>query len=122
MRRWGQSDPKHWAPDIKDAYIKMATAKAYRPEAPSDGFGNIELSNEDLADPIRLEMEGWWAAATFYKADEELRFVIHGCTDGRLAATMYLALQAAQLCCGGLSQGRIRTILELAIAALPEGE
>jgi hypothetical protein len=123
MRRWFSKLPEHWAPAIKDAYITMATAKkGYRPNAPSDGHGNIQLDAEALADPVRLEMEGWRAARSFYEADDNEVFEIHGCADGRLAVTMYFALEAAQRCCGGVSNGAIRTILELAIAALPESE
>jgi hypothetical protein len=123
MRRWTNANPKGWFNDVRDAYLAMVAAKpSYRPEAPSDGFGQIDLDDDQLEDPVRLEMEAIWAARQFYDDDEKMIFETNGCTDGRLAATMYLALQAAQRCCGGISGGRIRKILELALAALPDGE
>jgi hypothetical protein len=122
MRVWGENERKGWAADIERAYLSMATAKRgrYRPQASSDGCGTIMLDDEDLSDPVRLEMEAWQAAREFYEADKEMLFQVHGCTDYRFAATMYLALQAAQLCCGGIDAlPQVRKILELAIKALP---
>jgi hypothetical protein len=36
-----------------------------RPGAPSDGFGHIRLSDEDLVDPVRLDREASAAARDF---------------------------------------------------------
>lgn len=121
MRRHFANLRPHWVDDVQAAYVRMARA-AYRPQAPSDGFGHILLDEEQLADPVRLEIESWEAARAFFEADARLSFVVSGCTDGRLAATMYLALEAAQMCCGGTSGGNLRKVLELAIDALPAGE
>lgn len=100
---------------VEAAYLKMAGV--YRPEAPSDGFGYIQLEPEEMKDPERLQREAQAAAEKFVRADQSYLFEVKGCPDGRLVATMYLALQAAQMCCGG--PGKIRKVLELAIAALP---
>lgn len=103
---------------VKDAYLKMAAMAKYRPEAPSDGWGHIMLDDDQLNDPVRLEMEAWLAARKWYEDDYRHEFIISGCSDARLAKTMYLALQAAQLCCSGPNPC-IKPILEMAIKALP---
>lgn len=100
---------------VEDAYLEMAAH--YRPNAPSDGFGHIQLEPEELKDQARLKREAKEAAEQFARSDQNYLFQVHGCPDGRLVATMYLALQAAQMCCGG--PGKIRKVLELALAALP---
>ena len=117
MRRMGVADER--LNSIKDAYLRMEGF--YRPEAPSDGFGHIELSPDELADPVRLEMEAWLAARKWYEADERTEFVNTGCADYYNATAVYLILQAAQLCCDGANPN-IRRVLELAIEALPEGK
>lgn len=115
MRTW-DTDPRIAA--VKQAYLDMVSKARYRPEAPNDGFGHIMLNNDSLDDPVRLEMEAMLAGRRFYEDDERVKFTLHGCCDFRLAATMYLALQAAQLCCSG-PHPSLRTILELALKALP---
>jgi hypothetical protein len=97
------------------AYVKMA--KIYRPEAPSDGFGNIPYSRKEMADPGILNMEAKAAALKWGEADDDMEHKIIGCSSGSTAAAQYLALQAAQKCCAGTHKD-IRAILQLAIATL----
>jgi hypothetical protein len=107
-----------WFHDVVKAYI--AHQRVYRPEAPSDGGGHPLLDDNQLADPIRLEIEAHVAARKFYDQDQDAEFTLHGCTHGEYGATMYLALQAAQLCCGGVERlHAIHTMLRMAIEALP---
>lgn len=117
MRKWGDADERIRA--VKDAYLRMA--HFYRPEAPSDGFGNIQLDDDGRADPVRLEMEGWLAGLKWRDADDRMDFSVQGCADFRNVPAMYLMLQAAQLCCSG-PEPAIRKLLQMAIEALPKEE
>jgi hypothetical protein len=119
MRKMGDADDR--CVIIKDAYLRMVSHAKYRPEAPSDGWGHILLSQEQVADTIRLEMEAWLASLRWHHEDEQLSFSVTGCPDYRCTATMYFALQAAQLCCSGPNPC-IRRVLELALEALPDGD
>jgi len=118
MRQWGKADERF--KPVMQAYLDMWARAKYRPGAPSDGFGNIMLGDDQLADPVRLEMEAWIAAREFFKADEKVVFEVMGCSHDSHARTMFLALHAAQLCCGGVPSSLIRQVLELTIEALPE--
>lgn len=118
MRQWSVNDDRIRL--IRDAYLRMATA--YRPGAPSDGFGQVLLDDNERTDPVRLEMEAWFEAARWYDDDERMEFTVHGCPDYRNIVAMWLALQAAQVCCGGSHFRIIRRLLELAIEALPPEE
>ena len=42
---------------VREAYIRMAEQARYRPAAPNDGFGNSDLSEQELADADILEEE-----------------------------------------------------------------
>jgi hypothetical protein len=37
-----------------EAYLAMADRAEYRPQAPSNGCGHIQLSQEEIDDPDRL--------------------------------------------------------------------
>lgn len=41
----------------RTAYLEMAKTARYRPVAPSDGLGNVQLSKSQMADPARLSAE-----------------------------------------------------------------
>jgi hypothetical protein len=118
MRQWGEADPR--IKNIMPAYLDLWAEAKYRFGAPSDGWGNLLLDDDQLADPVRLEIEAWCAARQFIEADDQLTFEMRGCSHFEHAKTMFLAFQAAQLCCGGVPHVVIRRVLELAIKALPD--
>ena len=62
------------------AYLMMADAK-YRPAAPSDGCGNIQLTSEQYADKNRLYLEAVTYAMKFASVEDgDMNFHI-GCSN-----------------------------------------
>lgn len=59
---------------ICEAYLRMAREAKYRPAAPSDGFGNIQLSKSELEDEYRLAKEAGKYANQFLKEENEHSF------------------------------------------------
>jgi len=107
------------APRIRAAYKKMAKKARYRPYAPSDGLGNISLTDAELADPGRLEREAATAALIFDDDDKEHLHAVIGCVNGDSAAAMFYCLQAAEVCCTGSGELPIAiALLKLAIEEL----
>jgi len=90
----------------------MAKKARYRPYAPSDGLGNISLTDAELADPGRPEREAATAALIFDDDDKEHLHAVIGCVNGDSAAAMFYCLQAAEVCCTGSGE------LPIAIALL----
>lgn len=47
---------------IASAYARMARVARYRPSAPSDGFGNVQVDEEQLnvSDEQARYVEQWW--------------------------------------------------------------
>jgi hypothetical protein len=78
------------AEQIADAYRQMARA-GYRPEAPSDGFGNI-TGPLDLAAELERFIPDWWAQ------EEAQRYRI-GCPDWHDRRALIWTIAAAQLIC-----------------------
>jgi hypothetical protein len=94
------------------AYLEMAPF--YRPEAPSDGFGHIQLSTEQCRNRQRLECEATKYAAHFLAEDRERTFWI-GCADYRTArAFMWVVEAARQLASGDMGNPTALRLLKLA--------
>lgn len=100
---------------IADAYKRMATEARYRPEAPSDGFGNITMPLEELD----LDAEANAYAQRWWDQEEEATFLL-GCANHRDRPPMIYALEAARLCCSGGDSPRFA--LQLAKMAVAELE
>jgi hypothetical protein len=83
---------------IVEAYIQMAEKAKYRPQAPSDGFGNIELSEEDLADPEVLADEAAAYADRFIEDEDRGKFHI-GVSDWYTNRALVYTIEAARLLC-----------------------
>jgi hypothetical protein len=99
----------------KDAYLAMAQKAGYRPGAPSDGFGLIQLSPSESSDPERLDREAEDFAAHFLREDTARRTVIEGCANEPLKAFFY-TVQAAQLMCGGdANRPPVKALLKMAL-------
>jgi len=92
-------DPR--AECVRQAYLEMAPF--YRPEAPNDGFGRIELTAEELRDLDRLDQEARDYALAFVCQDETTRFRIAGRSQPHrpLGPAAIWVLEAAYLLCAG---------------------
>jgi hypothetical protein len=97
----------------RDAYLQMAPF--YRPGAPSDGFGNIQLTAEQCRDQQRLRQEASAYTSKFLAEDQERVFDI-GCADYRTARAFMWAIEAArQLASGSDSNTAAVRLLKMAI-------
>ena len=90
-------DPR--AECVRQAYLEMASF--YRPEAPNDGWGRIELSAEDMRDLDRLDQEARDYALAFVCQDETARFRISGRPHHPINPAAIWALEATYLLCAG---------------------
>jgi hypothetical protein len=96
------------------AYLMMARTK-YRPAAPSDGFGHIQLTKDELNDQDRLYQEAVRYAAAFNREEDGLAFHI-GCSDFRTNRAFVLTIEAARLLASGSDgNGPAVRLLRLAI-------
>jgi hypothetical protein len=95
----------------------MANA-GYRPAAPSDGFGHIQLTREQLDDRQRLDWEAVEYAVAFVCEDDARTFNI-GCSNYATNRALVLTIEAARLLCGGFDgdQHAVR-LLKLAITEI----
>jgi hypothetical protein len=80
-------------------YLMMSHAK-YRPAAPSDGFGNIQLSTEEYNDEGRLYLEAVRYAAAFNREEDTRAFSI-GCSNWETNRAFILSIEAARLLASG---------------------
>ena len=97
----------------------MAQRSKYRPAAPSDGFGNIQMSAEDLRDPEILDREATKYALRFLAEDDRMEYAM-GCPHGDFNKAFFYAIEVARLLCGGV--GAERPAIELLKMAIEEIE
>jgi hypothetical protein len=95
-----------------EAYLIMAGVK-YRPAAPSDGCGNIQLSPDQFKARDRLYREAVKYAVDFYREEDSLSFWI-GCSNFNTNRAFVLSIEAARLLAGCGETHAVR-LLELAI-------
>ena len=100
------------------AYLMMAQA-GYRPAAPSDGLGNIQLSRDQCRDPQRLDQEAVEYAVAFAREDDDLTFRI-GCSNYDTNCAFVLCIEAARLLCAGDTDKIALRLLNLAAKELEE--
>jgi hypothetical protein len=92
-------DPDRWRLGrYKQAYLEMAKRTKYRPGAPSDGMGHIQMSAEQLRDPAILDREANRYAIGFVHQDDEMEYPM-GCPDGGVNKGFFYAIEAARLPC-----------------------
>jgi len=82
---------------ITEAYLKMVQVAHYRPAAPGDGMGSVNLTEEEIADPARLAKEAADYAEDFLK-QEDSHFTI-GVSDGSTNRALVYAIEAARALC-----------------------
>jgi hypothetical protein len=106
------------APDklmrFAQAYMMMARA-GYRPAAPSDGCGNIQLTKDECDDRERLYLEAVQYAVAFNREEDTDVFHI-GCSNWETNRAFVLSIEAARLSASG-SDGDVYAgrLLRLAI-------
>lgn len=83
---------------IHTAYLKMSPF--YRPGAPGDGMGSIDLTKDQVADGGRLHREARRYAAEFIKEEDTRTFNI-GCADYRTLQAFFWLIEAARLLASG---------------------
>lgn len=105
---------------IREAYLNMATEGRYRPQAPGDGMGSVDLNEEELADPALLDQEASEYAARFIKAEDAGQFDI-GISNYQTNRALVYVIEAAKSLCGGQNQVSLR-LLEMAIKEIKEAE
>jgi hypothetical protein len=99
---------------IGRAYRRMA--EFYRPAAPSDGFGNLAVPQEelDLDAEAREYTQRWW------EEENNGNYWIGSCNHATRPATIY-AVEAARLMCGVADNEVVLRVLRLAISELESG-
>jgi hypothetical protein len=100
------------------AYLIMARAK-YRPAAPSDGLGNIQLSRSEQNDQDALYLEAVKYAAAFNREEDGHDGFHIGCSNWETNRAFILAIEAARLLAGGGDDHALR-LLRLAIKEITD--
>src|SRR5438093_954727 len=101
LRQWPRQDiVKDKMMRFAQAYLMMARA-GYRPAAPSDGLGNIQLSREQLDDHERLYLEAVNYAVDFNRQEDSDKGFRIGCSDYVTNRAFVLSIEAARLLCSG---------------------
>ena len=85
---------------IREAYLEMAKQAKYRPEAPGDGVGGIDLNEEEFRDWGRLEKEACAYAARFLTEEDSCVFRI-GVSNYATNRGLVYTIEAARLLCAG---------------------
>jgi len=101
---------------FREAYFKMAEIARYRPQAPEDGFGNIQLTLAELADAERLAREATDYAIRFLLEENTCEFHL-GCSDFSTNKAFCWTIEAArQLAVGSTGNQTALTLLRMAAA------
>ena len=108
--------PGNCARQIMEVYRRMAEELNYRPEAPSDGMGNITVPIEEcvLEDEQAAYAQHWWA-------EEESRRYTIGVPHYPYRPTLIASVEAAKACCSAGPEV-IRETLLFALRLLDEAE
>jgi len=101
---------------FKEAYLMMASKAHYRPAAPGDGVGGVDLSDEQIASPAHLEKEAEKYAAAFRKEEDSRRFHIGSSNFSTNRAFVYTIEAARSL--AGAKDDLARELLVMAVAEI----
>jgi hypothetical protein len=102
---------------IVEAYLRMAAEAQYRPAAPSDGCGWVELTARELNDPAQLRREAEQYAARFREEEDTCQFFI-GCSDWTTSRAQVYGTEALRVMCGALDRRRAAALFAMAIQEL----
>lgn len=105
-----------------EAYLMMALRARYRPAAPSDGFGNIQLTIEQCGQTERLLRESIDYAVRFDKEEDTRDFGI-GCSNFATNRAFVFAIEAARvLASGDDGDATALQLLQLAVEEVKAAE
>ena len=85
---------------IREAYFTMAEQARFRPAAPNDGFGNGDLTEEQLTAPAILEEEAERFVLKFTAEETTAQFWI-GVSDLSTSKALVYVIEAARCLCSG---------------------
>lgn len=105
---------------VKDAYFSMAKKARYRPAAPGNGFGDVNLSDEQLADKGILDKEAEEYAIEFQKEEDSWKFNI-GLSNFRTNRAFVYTIEAARALAGA-SDKLARELLVMAISDIDDAQ
>lgn len=95
---------------IREAYLQMAKHAGYRPQAPSDGMGNITVD-------LPVSDDEATAYSKRFIEEENTRCFHIGVSNFRTNRAFVYAIEAARLLCGGFrSESQALRLLEMAVA------
>jgi hypothetical protein len=94
---------------ICQAYVRMAHEARYRPAAPSDGWGSIQLSAEELNDPHILDAEAREYAERFIREENRRQFYI-GCSKWSTNRALVFTIEAARALCECADEHALRLL------------
>jgi hypothetical protein len=101
----------------------MMAGAGYRPAAPSDGCGNIQLSREECGGRARLDLEAAKYALEFNRDEDDNGDFHIGCSNYATNRAFVLCIEAARLLAGG-SEGDTcaAKLLKLAIKEIEQNK
>lgn len=127
LREWPVEDiAKDKIMRFAETYLMMART-GYRPAAPSDGSGNIQLSREQFMDEERLYREAAEYALKFNREEDGRSFRI-GCSNYSTNRAYVLSIEAARLLASGSDSDQYAARLlklaieEIEISAIANGQ
>jgi hypothetical protein len=82
---------------IVQAYLAMANA-GYRPAAPDEGLGSVDLNADEIHDQDTLRTEAKEYAKRFLQEEASLQFYI-GCSNYETNRALVYVIEAARLFC-----------------------
>jgi len=103
---------------FKEAYLRMAKEARYRPGAPGDGMGHVDLSPAQLKDSARLDDAALRYAAKF-RAEEDSRKFWIGCSEFATNRAFMFTIEAARALAGN-HRALALDLLKLAIDDVKE--
>jgi hypothetical protein len=121
LRQWAVEDiVKDKIMWFAQAYLLMAGV-GYRPAAPSDGCGNIQLTIEQCEDRERLYLEAAKYALEFNREEDGSMDFHIGCSNYETNRAFVLCIEAARVLAGG-SEGNDCAVrlLKLAIREITD--
>jgi hypothetical protein len=98
---------------IVEAYVRMAKTARYRPAAPGDGMGSVDLTKKQRADEDLLLSEARRYAARFIQEEDTRSFHI-GCSKWETDRAVVYAIEAARVLCGALNDDLAVELLTMA--------
>ena len=105
---------------LSEAYVMMASNARYRPQAPGDGCGHVNLTQEQADDPQRLRQEAFLYAQGFDKEEDNGTFTI-GCSDGLTNRAFVWTIEAARKLAAGLDGEPVALkLLKMAVKELEQ--